>query len=308
MSTADGSGGGSIVTIDAGSNAFAWRLSGVIFGSALVGLVYLLVATMFSRRRIAVLAAAFVALDPMSYVMSRISMNDIFVATFIVAAYLVFWQVWSGRWARSAWWALPLVGVLIGLAAASKWVGFYALGGLLVLVLARSALGRLLLVALAAFVLVLGAIGGPWPFLVVMLALLALALAITWVRPIRLDVGESIGALAATAMVVTGVGLAFVLAYPSVEGREPGKRRRVRVRPARSGCRGRVAGLDHDRRGRRAHRLAGVSVAARPAFGRALVPARRDGRIRLVVGRRVPGDRAAGRVRADLHPVPAARP
>ena len=222
VSTADGSGGGTIVTIDAGSNAFAWRLSGVIFGSALVGLVYLLVATMFSRRRIAVLAAAFVALDPMSYVMSRISMNDIFVATFIVAAYLVFWQVWSGRWARSAWWAMPLVGVLIGLASASKWVGFYALGGLLVLVLARSALGRLLLVALAAFVLVLGAIGGPWPFLVVMLALLALALAITWVRPIRLDVGESIGALAATAMVVTGVGLAFVLAYPSVEGREPG--------------------------------------------------------------------------------------
>jgi 4-amino-4-deoxy-L-arabinose transferase-like glycosyltransferase len=222
VSTASGSGGGSIVRIDAGSNAFAWRVSGVVFGSALVGLVYLLAATMFSRRRIAVLAAAFVALDPMSYVMSRISMNDIFVATFIVAAYLVFWQVWSGRWARSAWWALPLVGVLIGLAAASKWVGFYALAGLLVLVLARSALGRLLLVTLAAFVLVLGAIGGPWPFLVVMLALLSLALAITWVRPIRLDVGESIGALAASAMVVTGVGLAFVLAYPSVDGREPG--------------------------------------------------------------------------------------
>ena len=222
VSTADGSSGGSIVTIDAGSNAFAWRLSGVVFGSVLVGLVYLLAATMFSRRRIAVLAAAFVALDPMSYVMSRISMNDIFVATFIVAAYLVFWQVWSGRWARSAWWALPLVGVLIGLASASKWVGFYALAGLLVLVLARSALGRLLLVTLAAFALVLGAIGGPWPFLVVMLALLALALAISWVRPIRLDVGESIGALAASAMVVTGIGLAFVLAYPSVAGREPG--------------------------------------------------------------------------------------
>jgi len=222
VSTADGSGAASVVIIDAGSNAFAWRLSGVVFGSVLVGLVYLLAATMFGRRRIAVLAAAFVALDPMSYVMSRISMNDIFVATFIVAAYLVFWQVWSGRWARSAWWALPLVGVLIGLAAASKWVGFYALAGLLVLVLARSALGRLLLVTLAAFVLVLGAIGGPWPFLVVMLALLALALAITWVRPIRLDIGESTGALAASAMVVTGIGLAFVLAYPSVAGREPG--------------------------------------------------------------------------------------
>ena len=222
VSAVDDSGGGSLVVVDAGSNAFAWRLAGVVFGSALVGLVYLLAATMFSRRRIAVLAAAFVALDPMSYVMSRISMNDIFVATFIVAAYLVFWQIWSGRWARSAWWALPLVGVLIGLAAASKWVGFYALAGLLVLVLARSALGRLLLVALAAVALVVGAIGGPWPFLVIMLALLALALAITWARPIRLDLGESLAALSASVLVVTGVALAFAIAFPSVEGREPG--------------------------------------------------------------------------------------
>jgi predicted membrane-bound dolichyl-phosphate-mannose-protein mannosyltransferase len=222
VSTAAESGGGTVAVIDAGSNAFAWRLAGVIFGAALVGLVYLLAATMFSRRRIAVLAAAFVALDPMSYVMSRISMNDIFVATFIVAAYLVFWQVWSGRWARSAWWALPMVGILIGLAAASKWVGFYALAGLLVLVLARSDLGRLLLVALVAVALVVGGIGGPWPFLIVMLALLALALAITWARPIRLDLAESLAALAATALVVSGVALAFVFAFPSVEGRDPG--------------------------------------------------------------------------------------
>ena len=84
---------------------------------------------MFGRAAIGLLAAGFVAIDGMSYVMSRISMNDIFVAVFIVAAYLVFWQIWSGRWARSAWWALPLVGVLIGLAAATKWVGFYALAG-----------------------------------------------------------------------------------------------------------------------------------------------------------------------------------
>ena len=84
--------------IDAGSNAFAWRVAGIGFGAALVGLIYLLGATMFGRRRIAILAAAFVAIDGMSYVMSRIAMNDIFVAFFIVAAYLLFWQVWSGRW------------------------------------------------------------------------------------------------------------------------------------------------------------------------------------------------------------------
>jgi len=213
-----------LTTIDAGSNAFAWRLTGVVFGAALVGLVYLLVATMFGRRRIAVLAAAFVALDPMSYAMSRISMNDIFVAFFIVAGYLVFWQVWSGRWRRSAWWALPLVGALIGLAAANKWVGFYALAGLWVLVLARSDLGRLALVVLVALGAIVGGIGAPWPFLLVMLGILALALAITWQRPVRIDMGEALTAISATAVVLTGIGLAFVIGFGSLEGldvREP---------------------------------------------------------------------------------------
>jgi hypothetical protein len=190
---------GSLVTIDAGSNAFAWRMAGIVFGAVLVGLVYLLAATMFARRRIAVLAAAFVAVDGMSFVMSRISMNDIFVATFIVAAYALFWQVWSGRWRRSAWWALPLVGVLIGLAAGTKWVGFYALAGLLVLVLGRSALGRLVLVAGVAFLFVAGGIGAPWPFAVFVAAALAVALAVTYARPIRVEGLEALLAHAAAA-------------------------------------------------------------------------------------------------------------
>lgn len=222
ISTATAEGRGELVRVDAGSNAFAWRLSGVIFGVILVALVYLLAATMFSRRRIAVLAAAFVALDPMSYVMSRISMNDIFVTVFIVAAYTLFWQIWSGRWQRSAWWVLPLVGVLIGLAAATKWVGFYALAGLLVLVLARSHLGRLVLVGLVGLAAIIGGIGAPWPFLLIMLGIGALALLITWARPIRLDLSEALTAVPASVAVLTGVGLAFVLAFDSGEGRTPG--------------------------------------------------------------------------------------
>ena len=212
-------GDGAVVRLDAGSNAFAWRLAGVIFGALLVALVYLLAATMFSRRRIALLAAGFVAIDGMSYVMSRIAMNDIFVAVFIVAAYLAFWQIWSGRWARSAWWVLPLVGVLIGLAAATKWVGFYALAGIWILVLARSSLGRLVLVALAAFATVVGGIGAPWPFLATMLLVLAIALAIVHARPIRLDLDSAKLALPATGVVIGGVGLAFALGYGQVEGR-----------------------------------------------------------------------------------------
>ena len=217
----DDDGQGRLVQIDAGSNAFAWRISGIVFGSLLVGLIYLLAASMFRRRRIAVLAAVFVAVDGMSYVMSRISMNDIFVAAFIAAAYLIFWQLWSGRWARSAWWALPLVGVLIGLAAATKWVGIYALIGLWILVLARSQLGRFVLVVLAAMVAIVMGWGAPWPFLVFALAAFLLAMVIVWIKPIRLELRDLIG-LAATVAVLASVGLAFATGFNQVEGaREP---------------------------------------------------------------------------------------
>ena len=177
---------------------------------------------MFSRRRIAVLAGIFVAVDGMSYVMSRIGMNDIYVAVFIAAAYLVFWQVWSGRWPRSAWWALPLVGVLIGLAAATKWVGIYAMLGIWILVFARSSLGRFLLVALIAAIAVVMGFGAPWPFLVVALATLALALVVVWVRPIQLELRDLLG-LSAT------IGrrwrpLAWPSRWPSTRSRAPASR------------------------------------------------------------------------------------
>jgi predicted membrane-bound dolichyl-phosphate-mannose-protein mannosyltransferase len=216
----DTGGAGRLVSIDAGSNAFAWRLAGVVFGSLLVGVIYLFGATLFSRRRIAVLAAAFVTFDGMSYVMSRIAMNDIFVATFILAAYAVFWQIWSGRWGRSAWWALPMVGVLIGLAAATKWVGWYALIGLWVLVLARSHFGRFLLVAGIGFLTIVAGLGAPWPFLVVCALALLLALVLVWNRPIRLAV-DDLWAMPAIAVTGVAIGLPFTMAYFSVEGRTP---------------------------------------------------------------------------------------
>ncbi|MDQ2934517.1 MAG: phospholipid carrier-dependent glycosyltransferase, partial [Chloroflexota bacterium] len=156
-----------------------------------------------------------------SYVMSRIAMNDIFAAVFIVAAYLLFWQIWSHRWRHSAWWALPAVGVLIGLAAATKWVGFYALAGLWVLVLARTALGRLVLLAGIAFLAVVAGIGAPWPFTVLMLAGLALALVLVHVRPIRLGPDDLRLALPASGVVAGGIGLALALGYGSVKGRVP---------------------------------------------------------------------------------------
>ena len=148
--------------MDVGSYHFAWRLPGVILGALTVAVLFLLARLLFSRRTVGVLVGLFVLLDGMFFVQSRIAMNDVYTGFFILAAYLVFAWMWlePERVKRAFWVVMPVMGVLLGLALASKWVAAYAIGALGILVLIRSALGRLLLIA--------GMIGSPgswagWP-------------------------------------------------------------------------------------------------------------------------------------------------
>ena len=54
---------------------------------------------------------------------------------------------------------IPIIGVLLGLALASKWVAAYAIGGFLLLMLLRSGLGRLIALAgMIGLTAVLGAL------------------------------------------------------------------------------------------------------------------------------------------------------
>ncbi|MGH2465204.1 MAG: phospholipid carrier-dependent glycosyltransferase, partial [Candidatus Limnocylindrales bacterium] len=139
---------GTIATIDVGGDPFAWRFPGVILGALTAVLIYLLCRILFRRRSIAILAGLLVAADGMFFVQSRIAMNDVYVGFFIVAAYALFAAVWTGWWRwRWAWVvALPVIGLLLGLALASKWVGLYAIAGVGILILGRSALGRIVLI------------------------------------------------------------------------------------------------------------------------------------------------------------------
>jgi hypothetical protein len=139
-------GAGASAAIDTGSHAFAWRLPGVIAGAITAALLYLLTRILFKRRLVAGLVGLFVLADGMFFVQSRIGMNDVYVGLFIVAAYTVFAAVWTGWWkGRAAFWiGMPIIGLLLGLALASKWVAAYAIGALLLLLLVRSALGRVL--------------------------------------------------------------------------------------------------------------------------------------------------------------------
>ena len=194
-------GAGASATIDAGSHAFAWRLPGVIAGALTAGLLYLLGRILFRRRLIAGLVGLFVIADGMFFVQSRIGMNDVYVGLFIVAAYTLFAAVWTGWWrGRAAFWvAMPVIGVLLGLALASKWVAAYAIGALLLLILIRSALGRVLaILGLIGITAVLGymaisvpaAAGSTDPgfgnltFLLIMVALTLLAVVVAVVHPI----------------------------------------------------------------------------------------------------------------------------
>ena len=147
------------------------------------------------------LVGLFVLFDGMFFVQSRIGMNDVYVGLFIVAAYTVFAAVWTGWWrGRAAFWiAMPVIGLLLGLALASKWVAAYAIGALLLLILVRSALGRVL--AILGLIGLTGVLGymaisvpavagkadpgfGNLTFLLIMIALTLLAVVVAVVHPI----------------------------------------------------------------------------------------------------------------------------
>ena len=186
-------------------------------GPLMAALLYLLARILFRRREVAVLVGIFVLVDGMLFVQRRIGMNDVYVGLGILAAYTLFAALWTGywRWRGAFWVAMPLIGLCLGFALASKWVALYAIGGLGILVLVRSALGRLLIIlGLIAMTGVLGYMAlavpaggglGNLPFVVIMIALTAAAVVINVHHPIAWSDDEmrfAVGAPAALGLLV----------------------------------------------------------------------------------------------------------
>jgi hypothetical protein len=150
---------GSMASVDVGEFAFSWRIFGVLFGALTAVCLYLLARLLFRRRSVGLLIAFFSLVDGMLFAQSRIAMNDTYVGGFLLLGYLIFAVMWLRVWkARYVFWlGMPLLGVVMGLALASKWVALYAIASVGVLILIRSALGRLLTVlGLAAGTGILG--------------------------------------------------------------------------------------------------------------------------------------------------------
>ncbi|HYL40815.1 MAG TPA: phospholipid carrier-dependent glycosyltransferase, partial [Candidatus Binatus sp.] len=191
------SASGQMATVPVGDHAVAWRVPGVIAGVLMGALLYVLARRLFRRRSIAVVLGFLLIADGMLFVQSRIGMNDSYVGLFIVAAYVLFAWLWLRPGGSRRWWVafavgMPVMGLLLGLALASKWVAAYAIGGLGILVLARSALGRLiLLLGLIVATTALGWIavsdpaGSDYVFLAIMVALTLAAVVAMVLHPIR---------------------------------------------------------------------------------------------------------------------------
>ncbi|MGH2584860.1 MAG: phospholipid carrier-dependent glycosyltransferase [Dehalococcoidia bacterium] len=124
-----------------GDNAFGWRAISALFGALGIGLIYTMGRIMFNRL-VGLLAAALLLLEGLWYVQSRIGMNDVFLATFIMAAYLGLFLYLRGPAERTRPY-LWLTGAAIGAAFATKWSAGYSLGLIGLIVLLRE--GRLLL-------------------------------------------------------------------------------------------------------------------------------------------------------------------
>jgi dolichyl-phosphate-mannose--protein O-mannosyl transferase len=97
----------------------------------------LLARRLFASSILPALVGLAVLIDGSMFAQARIGMNDIYVATLIVAGW--YFVVAAHRPRRSAVFDSLIAGVLFGMALAAKWVGAYALVGVLIISIAVTA-------------------------------------------------------------------------------------------------------------------------------------------------------------------------
>ena len=123
--------------IPTGRHALAWRIPGVLFAAVLAFFLVLLARRLFASELVATLTGAAVVLDGSMFAQARIGMNDVYVATFLVAGWYFVVAAHAPR--RAAALDLLIAGAFFGLGAASKWAAFYSLAGLGLMTIAVTA-------------------------------------------------------------------------------------------------------------------------------------------------------------------------
>ncbi|MBI3485984.1 glycosyltransferase family 39 protein, partial [Candidatus Daviesbacteria bacterium] len=106
------------------TDAWAYRIPGVLFGVLSVYLIYQLGKILFKSQSVGLFSAFIFSIDGLNFVQSRTGMNDIYFVTFSLLC-LVFY--FKNKFFFSS--------IALGLALASKWTTFYLFGFLLVLLI-----------------------------------------------------------------------------------------------------------------------------------------------------------------------------
>jgi dolichyl-phosphate-mannose--protein O-mannosyl transferase len=112
-----------------GDNSFGWRFFQALFGGFGTLIIYLLGIEIFESKGVGVIAAFLFTFESFIFVLSRITMVDIFVMDFVLLASL--FLVKYARTQKALF--LLLSGVFCGAAMSTKWNGLYAvefLGGI----------------------------------------------------------------------------------------------------------------------------------------------------------------------------------
>lgn len=105
-----------------GDNPVGWRTPSVIFGTLIIPATFIL-ANLVAGPTVAILAAFVIAFENLTFVMSRIAMNDVFVTFFILISFIFGYLYVQKRKFKY----LLLTSIFLGLSVASKWTGAYAI-------------------------------------------------------------------------------------------------------------------------------------------------------------------------------------
>jgi len=119
-----------------GMSPFGWRLGGALLGVVILLIIYVFIKNMFGRTIIATCGTLLLGFDFMRFVQTRIATIDTFAVLFILLAFFFMYRhitTHPNAPFRKSVAPLALSGLFFGLSFATKWIGFYAGAGLLII-------------------------------------------------------------------------------------------------------------------------------------------------------------------------------
>lgn len=120
-----------------GWNPFGWRITGMLFGVAMIPLMYIFGKKLFANRFAAFAAALLMMFDFLHFVQSRIGVIDVYPTFFIILMYYFMYDYYlkasnsldDRQLLKPLFWS----GICFGLGAACKWITLYGAPGLMIL-------------------------------------------------------------------------------------------------------------------------------------------------------------------------------